>query len=103
LINLRGQIVLAMNLRRRFQLDMQPTRSPRANLIVHTGDGLVSLRVDQLGDVISLDREQLEPLPPSVPRQMRELARGVFQLDDSLLILLDVNRVATQEACVEAD
>jgi purine-binding chemotaxis protein CheW len=92
-----------MNLRRRFQLDTRPTRSPRANLIVHTGDGLVSLRVDQLGDVISLDHDQLEPLPPSVPRQMRELARGVFQLDDSLLILLDVSRLATQEACVEAD
>ncbi len=101
LINLRGRIVLAMNLQRRLALPETPPAPSQANLIVHTSDGLVSLLVDQLGDVISLDRKQLEPLPPSVQGAIRELALGVFQLQDSLLILLDVSRVATQEVCVK--
>jgi chemotaxis signal transduction protein len=56
-----------------------------------------------VGDVISLQKEKLELLPASVPADMRELALGVFPLKESLLILLDVSRVATQEACVETD
>jgi purine-binding chemotaxis protein CheW len=103
LINLRGQIVLAINLQRRLALPETPPTPSQANLIVHTRDGLVSLLVDQLGDVISLDREQLEPLPLSVQGEVRDLALGVFQFEDSLLILLDVSRVATQEVCVKTE
>jgi purine-binding chemotaxis protein CheW len=103
LINLRGQIVLAINLHRRLALDESQPSPSQANLIVHTHDGLISLRVDQLGDVIPLDQDRLEPIPRSVRGELRELALGVFLLEDSLLIQLDVSQVATHEACIKSE
>ncbi len=103
LINLRGQIVLAIDLQRRLALPQTSPPESQANLIVHTRDGLVSLRVDNLGDVVSLDQQRMEPLPASVQGPMRELVPGVFQWDATILLLLDVSRVATQEVCVRAE
>ncbi len=63
LINLRGQIVTAIDLRRR--LDLPPADDDRRpmNVVVRTDDGAVSLLVDEIGDVLELDERSCEPAP----------------------------------------
>ena len=63
LINLRGQIVTAIDLRRRLELPERPDDIRPVNVVVRTGDGAVSLLVDEIGDVIEVDESTFE-LPP---------------------------------------
>src|ERR671936_28074 len=54
LINLRGQIVTAIDLRRRLELSDRPADQQPVNVVVHTDDGAVSLLVDEIGDVLQV-------------------------------------------------
>ncbi len=98
LLNLRGQIVTAIDLRRCFELeDRAPDELPM-NVVVRTADGAVSLLVDRIGDVIETDQECFEPLPDTVAGAGRDLLTGAFKLPGTLLLALDVDRVTSSTA-----
>src|SRR5215468_4965940 len=67
LINLRGQIVTAIDLRRRLELSERPADQLPVNVVVQTDDGAVSLLVDEIGDVLEV-REKLFERPPDTLR-----------------------------------
>jgi purine-binding chemotaxis protein CheW len=92
LINLRGQIVTAVDLRRRLELSQRNASTAPMNVVIRTDDGAVSLLVDEIGDVVEVERESFE-LPPDTLRGMaRELIRGAYKLKGKLLLLLDTDR-----------
>jgi len=92
LINLRGQIVLAFDLRRRLGLPARDDGAPPMNVVVRTPEGLVSLLVDRIGDVLDVDEELFEEPPETLQGEARELIRGAYKLDDALLLELDADR-----------
>jgi len=95
LINLRGQIVTAIDLRRQFGMpDLDPEKDPM-NVVVRTDEGAVSLLVDEIGDVVEVDEQQFEPAPDTVRGRARELVTGVYKLDGRLLLVLDVQQAVT--------
>ncbi len=63
LINLRGQIVTAVDLRRRLELEPAPPDMQPMNVVVRSEDGAVSLLVDEIGDVVEVDESSFEPPP----------------------------------------
>ena len=92
LINLRGQIVTAIDLRRRLEL---PPRAPdhvSMNVVVRTDDGAVSLLVDDIGDVIKVQTDTFEPPPETLTGVTRHLIRGIHKLEKQLLLVLDIDR-----------
>lgn len=93
LINLRGQIVTAIDLRRRLEMPERPDGQQPMNVVIRTNDGAVSLLVDSIGDVLELTEGTLEPPPPTVNGVTRELVTEVHKLDDQLLLVLDTDRV----------
>jgi purine-binding chemotaxis protein CheW len=95
LINLRGQIITAIDLRRR--LDMPPRAESRLpmNVVVRTDDGAVSLLVDEIGDVVEIQDDTYEQLPETLTGVARELIRGVYKLKERLLLVLDTERTVT--------
>lgn len=93
LINLRGQIVSAIDLRRRLGLPERPEGQLPMNVVVRTGDGAVSLLVDEIGDVIEVEEETLESPPETLQGFGREVVRGVYKLSGRLLLALDIDRV----------
>lgn len=93
LINLRGQIVLAIDLRRRLGLAQRAGDASVMNLVAHTGDGPVSLLVDEIGEVIEVGADVFENSPDTLKGVHRELVEGVYKLKSQLLIALNVNRV----------
>ena len=92
LINLRGQIVTAIDLRRRLQLDDRPADELPVNVVVHAEDGAVSLLVDEIGDVLDVEEKLFEPPPDTLTGTARELIRGAHKLNDRLMLLLDIDR-----------
>jgi purine-binding chemotaxis protein CheW len=89
LINLRGQIVTAIDLRRRLDLAPAGDDSRPINVVVRTGDGAVSLLVDEIGDVLELNERDCEPVPETIPSSVRDLLAGIYRLPERLLLVLD--------------
>jgi purine-binding chemotaxis protein CheW len=97
LINLRGQIVTAIDLRRRLGL---PPRGPGVqpmNVVVRTDDGAVSLLVDEIGDVIEPPAAGFESPPETLPEGARGLIRGIYKLPGRLMLVLDTEQVLVLE------
>ena len=92
LLNMRGQIVTALNLRARLGLAPREVDAPQANVIVMTEDGPLSLVVDALGDVVAVHDELFEPPPDTLQTDTRHLIKGAYKLDDALLLDLDLDR-----------
>lgn len=98
LINLRGQIVTAIDLRCRLGLPLRKAEETPMNVVVRDGDNAVSLLVDRIGDVLEVDEDLFE-LPPSTVRvSVRGLIVGAYKLPDRLLLVLD-----TEQALAESD
>jgi len=93
LINLRGQIVTAIDLRRRLCLPERQECEMPMNIVVRSHEGLVSLLVDEIREVLSVSDEQFEPPPETLNGNIRNLLSGVYKLDDHLLLRLDIDRV----------
>ena len=89
LINLRGQIVTAIDLRKRLQLPERPEGQLPMNVVVRGDDGAISLLVDQIGDVQEIDEDNFEPPPDTLRGISRSLVRGAYKMKDRLLLILD--------------
>jgi purine-binding chemotaxis protein CheW len=96
LVNLRGRIVTAVDLRRCLGLEPAAPGPARTLVVLRASVGDMSFIVDGIHDVCDLDPEAFEPTPPTVQGTGRELIRGAYKLNDQLLVVLDLAR--TMEA-----
>jgi purine-binding chemotaxis protein CheW len=94
LINLRGQIVTAIDMRARLGLTPRDTNELPMNVVATTADGVVSFLVDEIGDVLEVEERVFERAPETMNATFRELVPGVFKLEGQLLLLLDAEKVA---------
>jgi purine-binding chemotaxis protein CheW len=95
LINLRGNIVTAIGIRERLGLQAADSRDDQMNLIVSLRDGTASLIVDNVGDVLTLDRARYRAKPTTLKAPLSAVVTGVYELDDGLLLLLDAQALCT--------
>jgi len=92
LINLRGQIVTAIDLRRRLEIADRPAGERPMNVVIDTEDGSVSLLVDRIGEVLEVPIDSFERPPETLIGPARELILGAHKLPDRLLLVLDIDR-----------
>jgi len=92
LINLRGQIVTAIDLRRRLELPPRDAEELPMNVVVRSDDGAVSLLVDEIGDVVEIQDDIYEQPPETLKGVARELVQGVYKLKEQLLLILDTEK-----------
>ncbi len=92
LINLRGQIVTALDMRRRLALEARSPESTPMNLVLRSDEGAVSLLVDEIGDVLEVESGSYERVPETLPAEQKQLIAGVCKLDGRLLLVLDTER-----------
>lgn len=93
MINLRGQIVCALDLRRRLNLPVQPGDHAAVNVVVRTDEEAASLVVDEIGDVIEVAAEAHEDPPETLQGVAREVIKGVYKLPHDLLLVLDIGKI----------
>jgi purine-binding chemotaxis protein CheW len=92
LLNLRGQIVTGIDLRRRLDLADRPAASLPMNLVLRGEDNPVSFLVDKIGEVIEVQADTCERPPETLQGRVRELIQGVYPLPDELLLVLDTTK-----------
>ena len=89
LINLRGQIVTAVDLRRCLELEPSPPGMLTMNVVVRSEDGAVSLLVDEIGDVVEVDQTTFEAAPETLRGSVRTMIVGVHKLNEQLMHVVD--------------
>ena len=94
LINLRGQIIVAIDLGRRLGL---PSATCAMNVLVRTPDGPASLLVEKIGDVLEVDPAAFTPAPDTLPAALRGIVVGSYPFPDRLVLVLDPDRTARTE------
>lgn len=100
LINLRGQVITAIDLRTRLGLPPRDADEMPATVIVRRETGPVSLLVDAVSAVTDVTGAKYEPAPGTIPESSRELVDGCYKLDDKLLLALDLGRAVDTYATV---
>ena len=93
LVNLRGQVIAAIDLRTRLECSTTPPPSAPVHYICISPCALESLVVDQAGEVISVPESQLGEVPDSTPANIAALLRSATMYNDELLLVLDLDRV----------
>jgi purine-binding chemotaxis protein CheW len=94
LINLRGEVVTAVDLRTRLGLPPRAADVLPMNVVVRVDDEPVSLLVDAIGDVANVSSEQFEQPPETMTGPGASLVTGAYKLENALLLVLDVGRAA---------
>uniref|UniRef100_A0A7C4LK71 Chemotaxis protein n=1 Tax=Schlesneria paludicola TaxID=360056 RepID=A0A7C4LK71_9PLAN len=90
LLNLRGQIVTAVDLRRRLQLPELPRGARRMNVVVRHQAESFSLLVDEVGEVINVAGRAMQPVPHTLDPHWKSVTSGVYRLDTQLFVVLNV-------------
>ncbi len=91
LINLRGQIVIAIDTRRSLGLPPSSSPEPPMNIVLHAPDGAVSLLVDEIHDVARIPISTCAAVPENMPARQRAMFQCVYDLPEGLMMALDTD------------
>ncbi len=98
LMNLRGQVVVALELRRQLELPERTSNLTAVCLVVHSTQGTVCLIADEVGNVVDVEEETFEPSPETLSPRLRSVILGVHKLEGQLLHVLDTDRACEVQA-----
>jgi purine-binding chemotaxis protein CheW len=93
LINLRGQIATAVGLKELFELPTSDKESGKINVVCKSESYLISLVVDEVGDVLELEDQQFEMTPETVSPKVSRFMTGVYKLPNNLLSVIDIKKI----------
>lgn len=97
-LNLRGRIVTAIDMRVRLGLPPREDGSEAMSVVVEHEGELYSLLVDQVGDVLGLPDSDFERSPAMLDPAWREISKGIYRLEDRLMIVLDIGCILAARA-----
>lgn len=92
LINLRGQVLTAIDLREQLGLPAYSGEEEPMLVVIRVAGEPVALLVDSIGSVVDVDADQFESPPDTLTGIARDLILGAYKLQDQLLLALDVDR-----------
>jgi len=104
IINLRGNVVTVINTRSRFGLSLNETNDDDTRIVIlESEDNVVGILVDSVAEVVDLKRDQIETSPNVGNDESSKYIEGVATLEGELLILIDINKLLTDEEWSEMD
>lgn len=92
-LNLRGRIVTAIDLRCRLGLPRRDNEATAMSVVIEHHGEPYSLQIDSVGEVLSLSSELYERNPVSLDPCWQAVSSGIFKLDKELMVVLDVERL----------
>ena len=98
LLNLRGQIVTAIDARHRLGLAERTPGQSVAHVIVRCAEEAVSLAVDVEDEVVAVDDDAFEHVPATLSQSIGSLLTGIYKLDSALLLVLDTDLAVSAAA-----
>lgn len=102
LANLRGQIVVAVDLRNLFGMPRLPRPQDSINIILSSEEESLSLLADRAGEVIDFGDEAMVPPLSQQRDQTSDLVKGVFRLKDTLLNVIDTDAIFKNRNILDA-
>lgn len=90
-LNLRGQIVTAVDLRTTLQLPPRDADAEVMNVVVRHESELFAFMVDEVGDVVSVASDTVEPIPAILDRRWRTACSGIVRRERGLLLVMNVH------------
>jgi len=101
-INLRGKVIPIIDLRKRFGLEVREHDKHTRIIVIEISNMIVGFVVDAVSEVLRIPADTVEPPPPAVMGGIdSEYINGVGKLEDRLLILLDLDKLLSQEEQAE--
>lgn len=100
LMNLRGQIITTLDLRKILLTGEQDAGHEPINVVVRHDGAEISLLVDRIGDVIHVGAAAMEPPPTTLQESTRQFLAGIFPLAQDLLLVLDVDHMLAGQQCI---
>ena len=91
LIHYRGDVLTTVSLRQ--VLDLPPRDAAQDILVLESSGGCFGLLVDSVGEVLTVSSAEYEPNPSTLDERSRALFAGAYKLKDSLLVMLDPERL----------
>jgi purine-binding chemotaxis protein CheW len=93
ILNLRGRVVTAIDMRARLDLGTRPPDQPMMAIGIELKGESYGLLVDSVGEVMRLQDSACEAKPANLEPTLARVAAGIHRLEGQLMILLDVDRV----------
>jgi len=97
LINLRGQIITAIDLGARIANRKRVAPDKSMNVVINSGGSAISLLVDKIGDVITVELSRMVEPPPTLKSIKTDFLKTVGRLDSGLLMILNVDHILQDE------
>lgn len=97
-MNLRGRIVTAIDLRRCLKLPKRDEGQSHMSVVVDQNGELFSLMIDSIGDVLSLSQDTFDPPPATLAPEWRNVSEGIHKLEDQILMILNVEQLLIKAA-----
>lgn len=98
LMNLRGQIVTAVDLRSLLGLGARPPDAPGMKVVLRSRNEIVALLVDEVGEVVETAGRRLDPVPVTFSREMRGVVEGVILLPEQVMLVIDTDALADADS-----
>jgi len=92
-INLRGNVIPILNLRRRFGMPDQAPEDATRIVVMNLNGRTVGVVVDGVNEVLRLAEDEISPTPPSLSGAGKDYITGLARRGERLLILLDMARL----------
>ncbi|MCC3306545.1 chemotaxis protein CheW [Sneathiella sp. HT1-7] len=92
-LNLRGRIVTAIDVRKRLGLPEREEDENSMSIVVEHQGEPYSLLIDSVGEVLSLDLNELQPTPVTLNSCWKEISGGVYRLENKLLVLMQIEQL----------
>ena len=100
LINLRGQIATALDLKELFGVkrgqSSDSEQNAKASVVCQLNGNLVSLLVDSLGDVVETRKDLEEPAPETLPLEVKKFLKSICKKENQLLSIIDLNKLNSE-------
>lgn len=95
LINLRGQIATAINLKSLLNLPIH-NQTETMSVVCRIDGNLVSFQVDSIGEVLNVENYAFEPPTETLPSSARRMLKGIYKVDNTLLCFLDIEKLSKE-------
>ncbi len=102
-INLRGKIIPVMDLRKRFGLSELENSVDVRIVVIEVASRVIGFTVDRVNEVLRIDANIVDPPPPMVCGIDSDYVQGVGKLEDRLLILLNLDRLFSEDDLEQVD